>query len=409
MSGWDALGEMIGGAGHATYEKAYNEGRYRSAQTEDALTQARVNQAKAVEAELKNKQHTELLAKPDALMNPDAATLAQLLVGDLGANYAQASTGMKTQQGIRFADQVANTGTSAEQRLRTLQAIEGKPSADVQAVGANDFVNLADELQVPAILDSAQKELTAGGATGGTPAIKNYNFANTLPPEQRRQFEPFVRNDAIITAGGVPTNAGFGGRGPAPTAIVAPDTVATNVATNAQAKAEGTQLGNQVAAAGGKMEKIDTFMTGIDEFLADPGFDSVYGKSGSANEIAGRLAPAGFQQAKARLNTLDAQTFGLAIEQMKGLGALSNAEGQKVQAAFTRATNPLMDEDDARVAWEEVKNRMTRAKEKAAQLQTRAILPQNGAPPAGAALPPTGGEDLSTLSDEELMRIANGG
>jgi len=396
-SGWGALGEMLGGSGHATYEKAYNEGRYRSAQTEDALMQARINQAKAVDQELSTKQKTELLANPANLMNPDPNTLANLLVGGLGSDYNQASTGMKTQQGIRLTDQVANVGTPAEQRLRDLQALEGKPSADLVNVGANDYVNLADDLQVPDVLPSAEAEIAAKAANeGSTPAIKNFEYGNALPPEQRAGFTPYVRNDVVVQAGGVPVNTGFGGKAPA-AAVVDPNTVARNAGTVAQGKAEGSARGAQVAALPGKEEKVATFLADIDAFLADPGFTEVYGKSGSAYELAGRLAPASYQQAKGRLNTLDAQTFGLAIEQMKGLGALSNAEGQKVQAAYTRATNPLIDEDDARVAWEEVKNRLDRAQQKASGLKQSAILP-----PAA-----TSGEDFSALSDEQLLQMLN--
>jgi hypothetical protein len=405
MAGWEDLGAALGGSGGATYEKAFQEGRYRSAQTEEALQTARVKQAESLQREAANKATTELMANPKGLSNPDDAMMALIMAAQAGDQYKNLSSGMGEQQNIRFRDRVANPETPAETRLRTLQAIEGKPSADVVAVGANDFVNLADELQVPTILDSAAKELAATGGPNATPALKNFRAAQQMTPQERAMFEPYVRSDTIINAGGVPTNAGFGGRGtPAP--IVAPTTAATNAAQIAQGKAEGTAKGQQIAAIPGKEDKIDAFMQGIDGFLADPGFPDVYGKSGSAYELAGRLAPAQYQRAKGRLTTLDAQTFGLAIEQMKGLGALSNAEGQKVQAAYTRATNPLIDEDDARVAWEEVRNRLNRAREKSRAMKQTAILPQDGGAAAPAAADNT---DLSTMSDEELQRIANGG
>lgn len=399
MAGWEDLGQMLGGAGHATYEKAYNEGRFRSAQTEDALTQARINQAKAVDQELTTKQKTELLANPASLKNPNEQTLAQLLVGDLGANYQAASSGMGTQQNIRFKDQVANVDTSNEQRLRDLQAIEGKPSADIQQVGPNDSVNLSDDLQVPTILPSAKYKVDQA-AEGQTPQMKNFLFGETLPAERRANFQPYVRNDVITDAGGgVKVNTGFGGRGGA-APVVAPSTVATNTAVGAQAKAEGTALGGQTAAAPGKIDKAETLLSNVDALLKDPGFDSLYGKSGAALDVLGPMAPADYRQAKGRLGTIDAETFGLAIEQMKGLGALSNAEGQKVQAAFTRATNPQLDEDDARVAWGELQIRLNKAVDKARALAKNAILPQPGA---------GDNSDLAGMTDEELQRIANGG
>lgn len=400
MAGWEDLGQMLGGAGGATYQRAYDEGRFRSAQTEEALQTARVKQAESIERERKNKITTEVLANPTGLFNPTEALAAQLLGAGLGEQYQQLSGGLQKQQDIRFRDRVANTDTNAEGRLRALQAIEGKPSADVQAVGANDFVNLADDLQVPQILDSANKELQQGGKP--TPAMINYRFGETLTPEQRRNFQPYVRSDTIVTPGGVPTNAGFGGRG-TPTAVVDPTTVAATTAANAAAKAEGTARGGQIAAAPGKIDKAETLLANVDQLLQDPAFDTVYGLSNvldPRNYIPGTDAA----RASGLLKTIDAETFGLAIEQMKGLGALSNAEGQKVQQAFTEATNPNLDEVDARAAWAKVQTRMKKAVEKARQLQQTSVLPQPGAAPAEAAV-----EDLSTLSDEELQRIANGG
>jgi hypothetical protein len=39
---------------------------------------------------------------------------------------------------------------------------------------------------------------------------------------------------------------------------------------------------------------------------------------------------------------------------MRGLGQLSDAEGKKITAAYTRATNPKQSEIDAKKAWKEV-------------------------------------------------------
>lgn len=161
----------------------------------------------------------------------------------------------------------------------------------------------------------------------------------------------------------------------------------------AEARASGTATGGaQGAAAAGlpdALADIDKMRRDIRGFVDHPGFSTVYGKSRPGVFVPASQAAG----AEARRRTLDAQAFSVTIQKMRGLGALSNAEGQRVTDAFTHATNPSISEEEAATAWNEVLYTLDlaerRAQQKAGQSQQA----------------PT---DLSTLTDQQLLDIING-
>lgn len=165
----------------------------------------------------------------------------------------------------------------------------------------------------------------------------------------------------------------------------------------AEAKASGQATGGaQGEAAAGlpdALADINKMKLDIANFVSHPGFATVYGKSRPLALIPGTDAA----NAEGRRRTLDAQAFGITIQKMRGLGALSNAEGQRVTDAFTHATNPSISEEEARAAWGEVNYYLDLAERRAQQ--------KAGQQPQGAAPMP----DFSKMSDEELRRIAGGG
>ena len=145
------------------------------------------------------------------------------------------------------------------------------------------------------------------------------------------------------------------------------------------ARQDREQAANLVSQA----DKIDKMQTEIDGLLAAPGFDMVYGKSRYVSP--GMLPGAAGANAETRRNQLEASSFGIAIQDMKGLGALSNAEGLKVTAAYTRAVDPRQSEEEARIAWGEVKTYLDLAKQR---IQARAT---SMAPPGSPQAPPPAG------------------
>ena len=113
-----------------------------------------------------------------------------------------------------------------------------------------------------------------------------------------------------------------------------------------------------------KFDDVTKMQGNVQGLLDSTGFDTIYGKS---RFISPSMLPGGSgADAEARRNQLEAASFGISIQQMKGLGALSNAEGLKVTAAYTRAVDPKQSEEAAREAWAEVQGYLKIAQDRIA-------------------------------------------
>jgi hypothetical protein len=138
---------------------------------------------------------------------------------------------------------------------------------------------------------------------------------------------------------------------------------------------------------------IDKLSSSIDNLLAAPGFSGIYGNVQGQPVLAGAadLVSPDIADARAALSNIDAQTFQIAIQKMRGLGQLSNLEGTRVTNAFTRATNTKLSDEEAMRAWGEVRAYLQAAKARAVQKAN--MVPGAGVTPAAPAAPPaaTGG------------------
>lgn len=106
-----------------------------------------------------------------------------------------------------------------------------------------------------------------------------------------------------------------------------------------RSKAESARADRQAAAQGA----VDTFSTALDslnEIESSPGLKKAVGFNSAFPTIPGTDA-ANFE---ARLDTFKAQTFLPMVASMKGMGALSDAEGKKLSDAVG-ALSPKMSED----------------------------------------------------------------
>lgn len=138
------------------------------------------------------------------------------------------------------------------------------------------------------------------------------------------------------------------------------------------------------------MDSFDRALNSIETLKKHPGMRAAVGSGfdpaaiGSFNPLtsAGRsgipmagTAAAGFV---ARLNALKAQVFLPMVQSMKGMGALSNAEGDKLTAAIG-ALDSSMPETDFIASMNEVKADLTRYRERAAGRsgKTRPAAPAN--------------------------------
>lgn len=414
MSGFDALGDLIGGGLESRKENAFQQGRYRAAQTEDALTQARVNQAKALQAEAENNQRTELEVMRAAgqldFANPSNDLFARALLGGVTAGLPHIGTAQLSAQEFRNRDTLGDPNAPALDRTRAGNAVEGKFEGDLKAVGANGVYNITDdepELSVMAGLGS--------GARLPSSAIQNFNQrmeldpngASTMTPAQKvAVFDQMVRADRMVNAGGV-TNAlpGVNPNQAAPAKpVVDLATVTNNAATIEHGKTTAKTQAKLAIALPGVVESLDNFGADIDRLMTSPGFNTIYGRSGAAQAMLHpTLQPQEYRDAKALRDTLGGEAFQSSIQKMRGLGALSNAEGEKVQVALTAALDPNQDEAQAAQSFEILKIRLDQFR-RIAELEAgmRKLPGMNvgaGAAPAPAALPPTNTQGWNLMED----------
>jgi hypothetical protein len=105
----------------------------------------------------------------------------------------------------------------------------------------------------------------------------------------------------------------------------------------------------------------------IDRLTSSSGFEKMYGKSGafwySADPTDWRTlatTPNDVLDSIILLEQVTGQAFLGGVQQLKGLGPLSDREGRAVQAAMTRLGNRLLSTEEARVAAQEFKTSLQR-------------------------------------------------
>ncbi len=127
------------------------------------------------------------------------------------------------------------------------------------------------------------------------------------------------------------------------------------------------------------MDSFDRALNSIETLKKHPGFGAMVGSGfdpaaigsfnpfsaeGRAGKPLGGTAAAGFS---ARLKALQAQLFLPMVQSMKGMGALSNAEGEKLTAAVG-ALDPSMPEADFLASMDAIKADLTHYRNRAAAL-----------------------------------------
>lgn len=134
--------------------------------------------------------------------------------------------------------------------------------------------------------------------------------------------------------------------------------------TNLQAKQEerAKLAREQQATAEGAFATIDSTIQTAQKLRDHPGFSGLFGAGLGARYVPGTDAAG----AEAIFEQLQSKGFLAEIEKMKGLGALSEAEGKKLSAALV-ALNPSMPEKDAKKTISEIIQAMAQAKDRAAK------------------------------------------
>lgn len=365
MSGWEQLGDLLGGGLEGRKETAFQNGRFRAAQTEDALTNARVNQAKAMQAEAENAARSEFAAAQARgeidYANPTSNLITQALLGGLGSQLPNAGQFNLQAQEFRNRDILGDPAQSALNRTRAGDAVQGKLQGDIQGVTGKATYNLTD--------DTPELAQLAGVDSGSTPAdLQFYDRLMAVggpnSPEGRIMMEVRRNQYKTYSDGGVPTQIRLGSA-PEVTPLNTAQGTASNAATiggaTAGAKTTATTQAKLANALPGVVESLDTFAEDIDRFTGAPGFDMAFGKSHAAASLLPAIAqPEEYRNANALLSNLNAEAFLNSVQKMRGLGALSNAEGEKVEAALTAALDRNQDETQAAQSFRLLKQRLDR-------------------------------------------------
>lgn len=100
----------------------------------------------------------------------------------------------------------------------------------------------------------------------------------------------------------------------------------------------GTAAGQAVAGAPGDINTASTALALVDSIGNDPEVDWATGADAPLNQVLLGTSRFGFEQ---KVNQAKAGAFLAAIESLRGMGALSNAEGQTATQAITRLNTGL--------------------------------------------------------------------
>lgn len=428
MDGWAKFGAALGG----NSEESYQEGRALGAKTEEALANAR---RRVMENDALARGRDTLVKAGVPQEQADAAYTAMAAGGKLEDPIQL----MLKNQEFGFRQTAGDPATSAGDANAALRGVSPGPVEPLYKIGSGYASKFGDTSTVTPLPGGARE----GG--GQSSAMQYLAAAGALDENGlvRPGWEKFawrVQNPTqkTVMVGGVPTvvtdnpweDAPVGpgqpsavppprafGAGPTPAAsapaapvapaapprptvratpLATPEQVASNEAQAAAAKAQAEAQGKNAASLPTALNTIDTFSSDIDTLLAMPGFDTIYGPrvGTDVGQATVRFASEDAANAIAQRNKINAESFRASINSMRGLGQLSNAEGEKVQAALTILTDPHITPQQAREAATQLKIHLAELK-RVAQIEAG----QGGGAPVQPGGPPAPGGPVMSLDE----------
>lgn len=136
-TGWENVGDLLGGG--IDHQGAYDEGRLRTAQTEDALLRARGRQLDNVAAEAKARELENFKMQRAKMGLPDI--LDPIVAGGLGSDWNAAMSGLGTNQEMNFRNTLGDPMAPPEAQFAAGQAVKGEVLNPYANVG-DAFVDL---------------------------------------------------------------------------------------------------------------------------------------------------------------------------------------------------------------------------------------------------------------------------
>lgn len=331
MSGFTDLGSLLAGGAEPVRQDAFFKGQLQranvehlSAQTQDALAQAKVSQMKAKQAQTESDAIDNLadaLLKVGSAKTPEEAQSAATIIKSGKANFPQYEEGMGHVQNQNFRSTLGDPNAPQAQRLGASSAIEGKL-----------YTKPADKTD---------------------PSIEKYNFSKDLNPAQHADFDVYAAPPKFVTAGGVPYQAPRGGK-PA-TAVVSPEETARNAAGVTGAKTEAAGMAKRTLdLPAAKMRlanvdsKFDRMISVADKLDKDEGLWKAVGLGKPLASIPGTEGA----RVRALLNTLRSQAGFAVLQDLRdssktggAVGNVSDYEQKLLQSNITALDDNLAPED----------------------------------------------------------------
>lgn len=143
-NGFQKLGFLLGGGAGQVREEAYQEGRYRTAQTENALASARENQLQAEAEARKLKARAQIEDNIIATGGDpnEARLLGSLAVGEAGSDFKAGMEGLQVGQETDFRETLGNPDADPLAQFAAGQGVQGKVLSPYAMTGSGDAVDL---------------------------------------------------------------------------------------------------------------------------------------------------------------------------------------------------------------------------------------------------------------------------
>lgn len=268
--------------------------------------------------------------------------------------------------------------------------------------GTDAFGKLTPDKFTPESLATFQKTRNYGDLVprtdeaGDPNAVREFQYFQSLSPKEQETYLKVKRAQQIDNVPG----AGLGATNPLTNSfetIVPEQTIVSGTGDRASASAAGTATGKADAEAAIDLPKseirAETALGTLDKMLNHPGLPGAVGMKGPAQLFGMKDKPlAGTREADfvALVDQASGTAFLEAFQELKGGGHITEIEGQKAEQAVAR----IRDRGQTEEAYKE------------AILDLQGIIKKGIERKRSAA---QGIRDFSTMSDEELQRIANGG
>lgn len=226
-----------------------------------------------------------------------------------------------------------SVGRFASPRLGA--ALPQRAAAPMQVADAGSTISpelLQQMLANPQTREMAQKyimqQTKAKGGADKPSNVQEWEYFQQLSDDDKQKYIAMKRGEKFLDAGTQFVNPRTG------------EIVTKDLAGAERDKEVGTAQGKQAAAASGDVAAADNALYMVESLRKDPNRERGTGVSSLFNWVPGTSG----RDFQAKVDQTTSGAFLSAIQQLRGMGALSNAEGQTATAAVTRMSTSLSEE-----------------------------------------------------------------